>query len=337
MEKRRMELVSVVIPAYNAEKTLRNTLISVCRQTYRNVEIIVVNDGSVDGTQDIADKMQEEDRRIIVRHIDHGGVSNARNIALRICHGRFIAFIDADDIMEKNMIENLIRHMNPGIDMVCCGYQVRNAKEKILFQQKPEEGIWKYDDLYQAIAMLQDKKCLNMLWNKLFRASIIQDRNLRMDSQVSMGEDLLFLIAYLKYCTGNVYVISECGYYYTLSSGGLQFRENKNNNLKRRLDQLGKLFVLYQDRQYPIDGLCKEIMRCFYTSMMESEKPAEVMKEICNTEEYGLLCQEKLKYGIKYRIFLKLLQCSNVKVTVWAVRIFRYFKMLSGAAFRWQP
>ena len=161
-----MDLVSVIIPAYNAEKTLENTLISVCRQTYHNLEIIVVNDGSVDETQIIADAIQKSDRRIAVQHIDHAGVSSARNSALQICHGKFLAFIDADDMMEENMIENMVRHMTGNVDLVCCGYKVKNAKGEVLFQQKPERGIWTCDSLYQAVAILQNKKWLNMLWKK---------------------------------------------------------------------------------------------------------------------------------------------------------------------------
>lgn len=330
------KLVSVIIPAYQAEKTLESALASVCGQTYRNLEIIVVDDGSSDGTQAIAETMQKSDPRITVRRVEHSGVSSARNFALQICQGSFAAFMDADDIMEENMIENLVQHMTDDVDLVCCGYKAKDPGGKILFRQKPVEGLWGYDNLWSAIDMLQSRKCLNMLWNKLFRMSIIRGHNLKMDPRVSMGEDFLFVTGYLKQCTNNIRVILKSDYYYTLSDRGLSSAADREGGLRRRLHQLGKLHELYRERKYPEKGICMEILRCFYTSVMEAEDPEGVLREINHTDEYEFVCGKAYQYGIKYRVFLRLLKFQNAGLVVWAVKIFRFVRRDFVVRFRKQ-
>ena len=99
--------ISIIIPVYNVEKFLHNCLDSVLKQTYRNLEIILIDDGSTDNSGKICDNYAKIDNRIIVIHKENGGVSSARNVALKIAKGDYIVWIDSDDFISKNMITYL--------------------------------------------------------------------------------------------------------------------------------------------------------------------------------------------------------------------------------------
>ena len=117
-------LISVIIPVYNAEKHLKECLESVCGQTYQDLEIILVNDGSSDRSGKICDEWQKKDSRIRVFHKENGGVSSARNEGLKAASGSLIGCVDADDWIEPEMYEKLSEALaaDPEADAVFCGY-----------------------------------------------------------------------------------------------------------------------------------------------------------------------------------------------------------------------
>lgn len=118
-------LVSIIIPAYNLEKHLFKCLNSVISQTYKNLEIIIVNDGSTDKTKDVIDDFLKKDSRILAVHQKNQGLSASRNNGIKISTGDFIALIDGDDTIAPNFIEDLLKHINTSndIDIAVCGYQ----------------------------------------------------------------------------------------------------------------------------------------------------------------------------------------------------------------------
>ena len=119
------KLVSVIIPAYNIERYISRCLDSIMAQTYNNLEIIVIDDGSKDQTAEILDDYQKRDSRIIVVHKENGGVSSARNNGLDIATGDYISFVDGDDLIESNMYEILVKILEKEkTDIAHCGYQM---------------------------------------------------------------------------------------------------------------------------------------------------------------------------------------------------------------------
>ena len=106
-----MKKVSIIIPAYNAEKTIKKCLNSVCNQTYENIEIIIVNDGSTDNSLDICEEYEKKDDRIIIISKENGGLSDARNKGIDIAKGKYITFIDSDDYVDLEFISIMVSNI----------------------------------------------------------------------------------------------------------------------------------------------------------------------------------------------------------------------------------
>lgn len=117
-----MMLISVVIPVYNVKSYLRKCLNSVINQTYYNMDIIIIDDGSTDGSENICDDYAATDERIRCVHQENMGLSGARNRGIELSRGNFITFIDGDDFIEKDMIEDLVQSVRQGIDIIACGF-----------------------------------------------------------------------------------------------------------------------------------------------------------------------------------------------------------------------
>ena len=116
-----MKLISVIVPVYNTEKYIEKCVMSILNQTYKNLEIILIDDGSTDNSPQICDSLAKKDNRITVIHQPNGGVSSARNIGLDNTHGDYITFVDSDDYIEPNMIEFLSENIGD-TNIAMCGY-----------------------------------------------------------------------------------------------------------------------------------------------------------------------------------------------------------------------
>ena len=116
-------LVSIIVPVYNAKKYLSNTLESILKQSYKNLEIILVNDGSTDNSKEICEHYAKIDSRIILLNKINGGVSSARNYGLEVAKGDYVSFIDSDDYLTVDMIETLVKDVqNTDVEIAVCGY-----------------------------------------------------------------------------------------------------------------------------------------------------------------------------------------------------------------------
>ena len=123
-------MISIIVPVYQAEKTIKRCIESVLCQTYRNLELILNDDGSTDMSGKICDEYAKKDNRIIVVHIENSGVSNARNVGLKKASGKYIEFLDSDDSLDKNACEILVNSIvESGAELVICGHKIyKNGK-----------------------------------------------------------------------------------------------------------------------------------------------------------------------------------------------------------------
>lgn len=196
------KLVSVIIPAYNIEKYIGRCLDSVLSQIYENLEIIIVDDGSSDGTGKILDDYEKRDSRIKVIHKENGGVSSARNKGLDMAVGDYIGFVDGDDIIAPEMYETLVKLLEEeDADIAHCGYQMvfpdrvdyyyNTGKRKV---QTTKEGL---KDLLLGEIIEPG------LVNKLYKKSVI--KNHRLDETVKINEDLLMNYQVFKDSKKSVY------------------------------------------------------------------------------------------------------------------------------------
>ncbi len=194
-------LISIIVPVYNAELFLRRCLNSIRTQTYTNFEAILIDDGSSDQSDIICDEYSVIDRRFIVIHKKNEGVSIARNVGMKKAHGEYIMFLDADDIMKKNCIEEYVQYS--AFDIVVGGYEkfgvqtgsygpiinkVIDIKSELLsiWEDSPDSYWW-------------------FVWGKLFRKDIISDNNLQFKTDMIYLEDFCFVLEYLSYID-NVYI-----------------------------------------------------------------------------------------------------------------------------------
>jgi glycosyltransferase involved in cell wall biosynthesis len=188
-------LVSVIVPVYNVESMLRRCVDSILAQTYRNLEIILVDDGSSDRSGEMCDEYAKQDARIRVIHQPNGGLPVARNAGLDVATGAYIAFIDADDRVEPELIEHQVRNaLENDAEISICGYLIIDWNGKIQhsdpFRREPRSNNGKvYSGSESVRALLEGCIAFNV-WNKLYFAEML--RGLRFDSDQTRVEDAAF-------------------------------------------------------------------------------------------------------------------------------------------------
>lgn len=182
------ELISVIIPVYNTEKYLKKCMASVLGQTYQNLEIILVDDGSSDGSGQMCDEFAREDSRVKVIHKDNGGPSAARNVALDAVRGEYIGFIDSDDWVEPEMYEEMLAaiHDRQADLAMCCTEKIRS--DRIFWQDIGRDRVYSGQAaLYQLIC---DKDVTSFSVNKLFHKSLLEGLRYPLDRKAF--EDTIF-------------------------------------------------------------------------------------------------------------------------------------------------
>lgn len=201
--------VSVILPVYNCEKYLEKSIRSVIEQTaFDLLELILVDDGSSDSSAAICDKYAEKFENISVFHQSNQGVSEARNQGIRRSKGEYIAFLDSDDMYEKDYICRMLEHAEH--DIVCCDYYTEKKDEKILGKLFEKNIFEVFDNsFYEKITDSRFYSC----WNKLFKKSIIKDCNLSFPLGVKYAEDMAFVFEYLKHCKSFYFIASPLYFY----------------------------------------------------------------------------------------------------------------------------
>lgn len=206
-------LISVIIPIYNVEKFLPQCLDSVVNQTYRNLEIILVNDGSPDNSDAICKEYLKKDNRLVYYNRQNSGASASRNFGIDHCNGDYIFFLDSDDYLDAECIEKLFEHSEPN-KLSITGYYLDFSNDKLI--EKPEQGFGFYSNLHEFWIDFYKYFATktNFIWGRLFESSIIMEYNIRFDPSMALSEDLLFDLEYYRHCINGFAVIEHCGYYY---------------------------------------------------------------------------------------------------------------------------
>ena len=187
-------MVSIIVPVYNAEKYLRECIKSLISQTYSNIEIILVNDGSVDRSGDICKEYKQQDKRIIYIEQDNKGEGGARNAGLSISKGDYIAFCDSDDKLPKESIEVLIKNVNDA-DLVVGGIEKIEHNRLVQHIPSSKHCIGRHSIIE---CVRDDSYYMNPAVCKLYRRDIIEDNNIRFNN-FKYGADTYFVYKYLQY------------------------------------------------------------------------------------------------------------------------------------------
>ena len=216
-----MELVSVIVPVYNAEARLSRCVESILKQDWPALEVILVDDGSRDGSGALMDEFARRDSRVKVVHKPNGGVSSARNRGLEEARGAYIQVADADDWLPLEATKLLVREMESSGAQMVIGDFYRVVEENVARKGSIDRGGVLTRREY-ADEMMRSPADLyyGVLWNKLYRREIIQREHLRMDENVSFSEDMIFNLEYLLHAE-TIAVLKAPVYYYHLTRGSL--------------------------------------------------------------------------------------------------------------------
>lgn len=206
--------ISIIVPLYNAENTLEKCINSLINQSYTDIEVILVNDGSGDSSYDICKKYESLDKRIVIINKKNGGVSSARNAGLEIATGEFIMFCDSDDWVDINWCKAMYDNYTDDNLLMCKTERGENSEKNNKYDSK--RLIEKID---KSKFMILYNEGICSPWNKIFKASIIQENHIRFPLDFSLGEDLHFVIEYLKHIQGDILLLNEKLYNYVEIGG----------------------------------------------------------------------------------------------------------------------
>ncbi|MBI5987101.1 glycosyltransferase family 2 protein [Clostridium perfringens] len=208
--------VSIIVPVYNCERYLEETIKSLLNQTLKDLEIIVVNDGSVDNSLYIANKFSDTDMRVRVLNQTNQGVSAARNLGLEFASGEYIGFIDGDDWIEVDMYKTLYDiAIKNNLDLVISNFEQELDGKKIvnILEIKTNLKLKKEEIINNVLPQFLKHEKLNTVCNKLFKREIIEKYKIRFLREISLGEDREFNINYFSQIESLMY-INYCGYHY---------------------------------------------------------------------------------------------------------------------------
>ena len=209
-------LISIIIPVYNVEKYIEKCVDSLTAQTYKNIEIILIDDGSTDSSGAICDKYAAEDSRVKVFHKENGGVSSARNLGLDNARGEWVTFVDSDDWVNDSYIQNLYSSVCDEVDLVVSSAILVNHSSPYKYSyRKTKISQNNFEELFNSFDL--DKR--TSPWGKLYATQVIKDNNLRFIQGMHIGEDAQFLYRYLVSCR-DVIISNHMDYFYCYDTEG---------------------------------------------------------------------------------------------------------------------
>ncbi len=306
------DLISVIVPVYNSERYLRKCLDSISGQSYRNLEIILVDDGSTDGSGAICDAYAEADPRFTVIHNPNGGPSSARNAGIRAANGAFITFADSDDTVESRAYECLLQMLrkHPEAGLAICGFRIINhgeAQSSERFDDPCEADVLVGAALWEEVF----GRLNNAVWNKLYQAEAA--KKICFTSGLTYGEDLLFNLNYIENCQSAVITQAPL-YHYNKRSGSITtsaFTKRRLNEVRVK-DEAFTLVSKYAPGQLPnAYKYCfrarMNVLRAAYKEKKEAEIASEIASYVQYLKKHYPIVKDRLRW--KERAEYKLMRC----------------------------
>ena len=235
-----MPKVSIIVPFYNEEKNIESCIKSICSMSYRDFELILVDDGSEDASLARCMEWAGKDSRIVYIKAEHGGVAKARNRGLEAAAGEYIWFVDADDEIKSDALEKMVAAFDRNIDAdILVGHFEMDADSF----QSDREGLYDIKE-YLAEMLSRNGYYYHVLWNKLYRLSVIKSNRLLFTEGVFFSEDALFNLDFVQYAGKAVY-INDVLYKYTEGIGA----NNKAVKSAQRQKKIYEFFVMSYEKR----------------------------------------------------------------------------------------
>lgn len=309
--------ISVIIPVFNAEQYVLDCLKSVLNQTYRNIQVIVVDDGSTDGSLQICETVAACSEKVQVITQKNKGVSSARNAGLRAADGKYVVFVDSDDCVESDMCAALLETAQQrDSDLVISGVSYSCSREKRVSSSQPEDyADFSLDFFQSTFDELFQKGLINPPFNKIYKKSLI---NHWFDEQISLGEDLLFNLDYLKNCR-TITTLAKSLYHYrigdhTLSStyreDGFEIALSQYHAVRRFKRALwGEGCPAEPESHKLIDDLCTDAENLVRKSHYSTEQIYTVLRQYFNQDViHRIFASSGYQESLKYRTYKRLLR-----------------------------
>lgn len=293
-------MLSVIVPVYNGERWLNRCLDSLRRQTiYSDMEIVIVDDGSKDGSGEIIDRFAAENGNVQAIHISNQGVSNARNVGIAASCGEYVTFIDADDYVDEDCYERMLSAMTPDVDIVCGGYIAEYVSNSVV---RKSSQMRFYEGAAAMRSFLLAEYISPNVWDKLFRREALAGQKFKTD--LVLGEDKCFVFDCVRHARA-VAVCSFAGYHYVMNDASVVHTNYSEKKMRNVLHASGYIRET-ANREYPqfrdlvesqyVDTQCR-IYTEMYSSGMHKEFPEIYAGMKRDIRRFNLL--KKLKYSSK--------------------------------------
>ena len=240
-------MVSIIVPIYNVEQYISKCIESILAQTYRDFELILVDDGSPDNCGKICDEYAKQDSRVHVIHQENKGVSAARNAGISLAKGEYISFIDGDDYVEKDFFERIITQFTDEVDCVCFGYNSVDDDDNELGTLRYQTECFKLNTEKERCEFIANKLLQHRItWevtNKIFRRDVIENNKLRfLGNREIIAEDQLFCTYYCLYAKC-ILCTDDTPYNYVVHQGSIMANRNGKSYLKQIAYMTEQLFL----------------------------------------------------------------------------------------------
>ena len=310
---------SVVVPVYNAERYLNKALQSILDQDFTDFELILVNDGSTDGSRAVLEVFAETDDRVIVLSNDENcGAAEARNRGIEIAKGKFLYFVDADDFIESGLLQRFYdAFQTDDCDFVkCSAYEeYYDANDIILYTKScvlPDQSFQDVKAIANQVIDMEQIPLFGYNWNSCYKMSIIKDNQLRFDNTMKVHEDFAFNMAYLPFVR-HMRCLSYCGYHYIKRVNNSLSLQKSNYVYNIQLLKIHCFLSLLKknrcETQENLDKIYWMFTRFTY-SVLESGTSMEAVRKEPIFDAYKKHCFESL--GFKKKVLTVILQSNNV-------------------------
>lgn len=288
MNEQAKPLISVIMPVYNAENVVSESIESVIAQRFSAWELIIVDDGSTDKSGKICDDLAARDARIKVFHVENGGVSNARNYGLQHAKGIYIQFLDADDLVMPDTLQ-IAYENSRDFDLVIWSYE-RFPVKGIQKTEKTYE-CFSFNEITECFPVLLSQNLFNVPWNKLFKRNKIVENGLHFQVGMQVGEDQLFNLAYISTCRSmkilpDILSKYRCGVQETLSAKFYPDLMETQQMLKEKADQIfqGNKTIIAVTREKYLGYVSHYIQTCACSNKLTRVQKIALIKKILNDE-----------------------------------------------------
>lgn len=308
-------MLSIIIPIYNSVVYIDKVIDSVLKQTFKEWELILIDDGSTDGSDKICDYYSSLDNRIKSIHQENAGVSSARNVGLDKARGTYVMFIDSDDYILNDYCENLVKNAINS-DIVISGYtQLNKDKKNYIFMNNMNVSLSSIDSIFDE---LYTKHLMNAPWAKIYKRSIIG--NQRFDANVMLGEDLLFNLEYLSKCS-MIKIVDFKGYMYNCMNINAATKKFRDSDCKQIIElynttkKFQRTYCLNSKSSYNVEkdffitGLY--LIQSIYYSDKTLSKKKKLLNELLDDKDFLHCCNIDYHLSVIQTIPQYLIRCKS--------------------------